>query len=56
MVGPGKGPFTQVTLERPVSGVLPEVTRELVGTSELPATALPAAVVWFLSYKHNKQV
>lgn len=53
MVGPGEGPFAQVTLERPVTGVLPEVTRELIGTSELPAATLPAAVVWFLSYKHN---
>lgn len=49
VVGPGEGTLTQVTLERPVSGVLPEVTRELVGTSELPAAALPAAVVRFLS-------
>lgn len=53
VVGPGEGPFTQVTLERPVSGVLPEVTRELIGTSELPAATLPAAVVWFLSCKHT---
>lgn len=49
VVGPGERPFTQVTLKRPVSGVLPEVTRKLVGASELPAAAFPAAVIWFLS-------
>lgn len=49
MVRPGESAFTQVALERPVSGVLPEVTRELVGTSELPAATFPTAVVWFLS-------
>lgn len=54
VVGSGEGPFTQVTLERPVSGVLPEVTRELVRASKLPAAALPAAVVWFLSCKHTE--
>lgn len=48
VVGPGECAFTQVTLEGAVSGVLPEVTRELIGTSELPAATLPAAVVWFL--------
>lgn len=54
VVAPGEGPLTQVTLERPVSRVLPEVTCELIGASELPAAALPAAVVWFLSCKHKK--
>lgn len=49
VVGAGEGAFTQVTLEWAVPGVLPEVTCKLVGTSEFPAAALPAAVVWFLS-------
>lgn len=54
VVRPGEGPFTQVTPERPVSGVLPEVACELVRASELPAAALPAAVVRFLSCRQNK--
>ena len=53
VVAPGESPLTQVTLERPVTRVLPEVTCELVGTSELPAAALPAAVVGFLSCTHT---
>lgn len=55
VVGAGEGPLTQVTLERPVSGVLPEVTRELIGTRKLPAAALPAAVVRFLSCVQKQQ-
>lgn len=57
VVRPGEGPLTQVTLERPVSSVLPEVTCELIGTSELPTATLPAAVVGFLScqHKHNSR-
>lgn len=49
MVRAGECPFTQVTLEWPVPGVLSEVTCELVRASELPAATLPAAVVWLLS-------
>lgn len=55
VVRAGERPFTQVTLKRPVSGVLPEVTRELIRAGELPAAALPAAVVWLLSCKHKDQ-
>ncbi len=55
VVGPGEGPLAQVTLERPLSGVLPEVTRELVGASELPATPFPGAVVWFFSCEHKTE-
>lgn len=49
MVRPGEGALTQVALERPVSGVFPEMTGQLVGAGEFPTTALPAAVVWLLT-------
>lgn len=45
VVRAGEGALAQVALEGPVSGVLPEVARELVGAGELPAAALPVAVV-----------
>lgn len=54
VVRPGEGPFTQVALERPMSGVLPEVACELVRASELPPAALPSAMVRFLSCRQNK--
>lgn len=49
VVGPGEGALAQVALERPVSSVLTEMARQLVGAGELPATTLPTAMVWFLS-------
>lgn len=49
VVGAGEGALAQVALERPVAGVLAEMTRQLVGAGELPAASLPVAVVRFLT-------
>lgn len=46
-----EGALTQVTLERSVSSVLPEVTRELVRPGELPAAALPVTVVRLFTWE-----
>lgn len=48
VVRPGEGPVAFLTLERPVTRVLPVVAGELVGTCKLPAAALPVAVVRLL--------
>ncbi len=40
--------LAQLTLERALSGVLPVVTGQFVGARELPAAALPGAVVRLL--------
>lgn len=50
----GESSLAQVALKRPVSGVFPVVTRQLVWPGELPATAFPTAVVGFLTCEHNK--
>lgn len=44
-----EGALAQVTLKGPVSGVLPEVTGQLVRPGKLPAAALPVTVVGFLT-------
>ena len=48
MVTPGEGPLTQVALERSVTSVFPVVSGQLIRPRELPATALPSAVVGLL--------
>ena len=55
MVGAREGPLAQVTLERPVARVLPEMTREFVGSGELPAAAVPVAMIRFFSYGAKKK-
>ncbi len=54
MIWAGESSLTQVALKRPVSGVFPEVTRQLVWPGELPATAFPAAVVGLLTCQQNR--
>lgn len=49
VVRPGEGPVAEVALEGPVPGVLAVVAGELVGAGELPAAALPVAVVRLLT-------
>jgi len=49
MVGPGEGALAQMALERSVSGVLAEVTGQLIRTSKLPAATIPAAMVGLLT-------
>lgn len=49
VVGAGEGSLAQVALERPVSGVFPEVPCELVRPGELPAAAFPVAVIWLFT-------
>ena len=48
MVTPGEGTFTEVALEWTVTSVLSVVPGQFIGASELPAAALPVAVVWLL--------
>ena len=55
VVGAREGPLAQVTLERPVARVLPEMTREFVGSGELPAAAVPVAMIRFFSYGAKKK-
>ena len=54
VVRAGERPLAQVALERPVARVLAEVAREFVGAGELPAAALPAAVVRLLTYRDTR--
>lgn len=56
VVRPGKGPVALLTLEGSVARVLPVVARELVGAGELPAAALPVAVVRLLPWKRRQQL
>lgn len=49
VVGPGERPVAEVALEGPVPGVLAVVAGEFVGAGELPAAALPVAVVRLLT-------
>lgn len=49
VIRPGEGALAQVALEGTVSGVFTEVARQLIGPGKLPATTLPAAVVWLLT-------
>jgi len=49
MVGPGEGALAQMALERSVSGVLAEVTGQLIRASELPRTAFPHTLIGLLS-------
>lgn len=49
VVGAGEGALAQVALERPVTGVLAEMTRQLIRAGELPSASLPVAVVRFLT-------
>ena len=49
VVAPGEGPLAERALEWPVAGVLPVMARQLVGSGELPAAALPVAVVRLLA-------
>lgn len=55
VVRPGKGPVALLALERPVARVFPVVARELVGAGELPAAALPVAVVRLLPWWKRRQ-
>lgn len=55
MIGSGEGSFTEVALKRPVSGMFPVVTRQLVGSDEFPATTFPVAVVWLFTCGYNEQ-
>lgn len=55
VIGPGESALAQVALEGSVARVLPEMTRELVGAGELPAAALPAAVVGLLTCGRHKE-
>lgn len=56
VVWAGEGAFTEVTLERPVARVLPEMTGEFIGPGELPAASLPVAVVWLLTWEAETMV
>lgn len=56
MVRPGERALAQVALERPVSGVFPEMTGQLVGAGEFPSTALPAAVIWLLTCEDRSRI
>lgn len=49
VVGAGEGAFAQVALERPVAGVLAEMTRQFIGAGELPSASFPVAVVRLLT-------
>lgn len=49
VVRPGESSLAQVTLEGPVSGMFPEVSRQLVRACELPAAAFPTAMVRLLT-------
>ena len=49
VVGAREGSLAQLALERPVAGVLAVVARQLVGAGELPAAALPRALVRLLA-------
>lgn len=48
VVRPGKGPVALLALEGSVARVFSVVARQLVRACELPAAALPVAVVWLL--------
>ncbi len=54
MIWAGESSLAHVALKRPVSGVFPVVTRQLVWPGELPATAFPAAVVGLLTCQQNR--
>jgi hypothetical protein len=49
VVAPAEGALAEVALEGAVAGVLSVVSRQLVGARELPAAALPVAVVGLLA-------
>ncbi len=49
VIRPGECPVTHPALERPVTRMLPHVTRQLVRPGKLPSTLLPRAHVWLLS-------
>lgn len=49
VVRPGKGPVAQVALEGPVTCVLAVVAGKLVGARELPAAAVPVAMIRLLA-------
>lgn len=49
VVGPGEGARADGALERFGAGVLPVMTRQLVGTSEAPVAAVPRAPVRLLT-------
>lgn len=50
VVGPGEGPVAQVALEGPVTRVLAVVAGKLVRARELPAAAVPVAMIRLLTY------
>lgn len=45
MIGTRERPFTESTLEGPVSGVLPVVPRQFIRACELPSAFFPIALV-----------
>lgn len=49
VVGPREGPVAQVALEGSVTCVLAVVAGELVRTRELPAAAVPVAMIRLLT-------
>ena len=49
VVGARERPLAEPALERPVAGMLTVVASQLVRAGELPAAALPAALVRFLA-------
>lgn len=55
VVGSGKGPGADHTLEGFGARVLPVVTRQLVGTCEAPVAAVPCAPVWLLTCTETKE-
>lgn len=54
MVGAREGTVAQVALEWPVAGVLAVVAGELVRARELPAAAVPVAMVGLLACREGK--
>lgn len=56
VVGAREGTVAQVALEGPVARVLAVVAREFVGARELPAAAVPVAVVGLLACREGGEI
>lgn len=54
VVGPGEGAVALGAAERFDSGVLAEVSGQLVGAGEAPGAALPGTVVGLLSWRKQE--
>ena len=55
VVRTAKGTCAQLAAERLETGVLPVVSRQLVGPSEAPHAALPGADVWLFTCAEEKK-